>query len=126
MLEFETKVLWISLALLLLFIIVYTVILRKFKQSKIEKTLFINVHPLDQNPVSGIATLYIETYTPIEVEISIFPTDMSSVTVIEKKTLKKGANIIKIDSTKFENGFYFYQVITPNQKSKKIMEIRNV
>src|SRR5690554_5279060 len=99
---------WISLGILIIFI-TYKLVVRRLKRGRIEKELYLILHPIEKNPATGIVPIFIEMYTPMEVEISIFSTDLQVDKVIEHKTFKKGGNIIQLDTREFENGFYFYQ-----------------
>lgn len=115
---------WISLGILIIFI-TYKLVVRRLKRGRIEKELYLILHPIEKNPATGIVPIFIEMYTPMEVEISIFSTDLQVDKVIEHKTFKKGGNIIQLDTREFENGFYFYQAKSSNQKTRKKIEIRN-
>ncbi|HLW30366.1 MAG TPA: T9SS type A sorting domain-containing protein [Brumimicrobium sp.] len=115
---------WSTLGLLIL-LIIYRMIVRRLKRGRIEKELYLILHPIEKDPASGVVPIFIEMYTPMEVEISIFSTDLNLNKTIEKKTFDKGGNIIQLDTNQFENGFYFYQAKSNNQKTRKRIEIRN-
>lgn len=115
---------WISL-LIIVFFIAYRILMRRLKRGRIEKELYLVLHPIEKDPARGIVPVFIEMNTPMEVEISIFSTDRDFHKVIEQKTYKKGGNIVQIDTEQLENGFYFYQAKTNNQKTRKRIEIRN-
>lgn len=118
-------VLWITLALLIVFIIVYRFLLKRFKRGRIEKELYFVMHPIEKSPASGTVQIFIEMHNIKEVEISIFSMDRTFHKVISKENCKKGGNIIQLDTTLYQNGFYFYQAETENQKARKRIEIRN-
>ncbi|WP_107038848.1 T9SS type A sorting domain-containing protein [Brumimicrobium mesophilum] len=115
---------WITL-FILLFLIGYRIVVRRMKRGQIEKKLYLTLHPIEKEPASGVVPIFMEMNNPLEVEISIFSVDHSINEIIENKTYKKGGNIIQLDTRKFENGFYFYQAKSNNQKTKKRIEIRN-
>jgi len=115
---------WLSLGLIVFFIL-YRRLLKHLQRKRYAKEQFFILHPIEKNPASGVIQIYFETHSPLEIEISIFSQDQSFHQVLEKKTYKKGGNIIEIDTTKFKNGRYFYQGKSHNQKTKKLVEIIN-
>lgn len=115
---------WITL-FILLFFIAYRLLMLRMKRGQIQKKLYLTLHPIEKDPASGVVPIFMEMNTPLTVEISIFSTDYSINEVIETKTYKKGGNVIQLDTTKYKNGFYFYQAKSENQKTKKRIEIRN-
>ncbi|RYM33535.1 hypothetical protein ERX46_11390 [Brumimicrobium glaciale] len=115
---------WITL-FISLFLIAYRILVRRMKSGQIEKKLYLTLHPIEKDPALGVVPIFMEMNTPMNVEVSVFSTDDSIHKVIEHKTYKKGGNIIQFDTRNFENGFYFYQAKTENQKTRKLIEIRN-
>lgn len=115
---------WVALALLI-FIIIYRLVLKRLKKDRIQKEHYLVLHSVDKNPASGIISIFIEMQTPLEVEISLLSADQEIKKVIEHKEYKKGGNIIQFDTREFENGIYFYQAKSHNQKTKKQLEIKN-
>ncbi|RFC53727.1 T9SS type A sorting domain-containing protein [Brumimicrobium aurantiacum] len=115
---------WITLFVLIV-LIIYRLVMKRLKKGRIEKELYLILHPIEKDPASGTVPIFMEMNSPKEVEVSIFPIDNSFEKVLEKKEYKKGGNIIQFDTTQFENGFYFYQAKSENQKTKKRIEIRN-
>ncbi len=115
---------WLAL-ITLVFAIVYKLILKRLKKNQIQKERYLVLHPIDKNPASGIVSIFIEMQSPLEVEISLLSADQKVKKVIEHKTYSKGGNVIQFDSREFENGFYFYQAESHNQKTKKYLEIQN-
>lgn len=118
------NVAWITL-FVLLFLVGYRIIVRRMKRGQIEKELYLILHPIEKDPATGIVPIFMEMNTPMNVEISIFSTDDTIHKVLEEKKYKKGGNIIQLDTRNFENGFYFYQAKSENQKTRKRIEIRN-
>ena len=115
---------WITL-LILLFLIGYRILVGRMKRGQIEKKLYLTLHPIEMDPAVGVVPIFMEMSTPMDVQLSVFSTDDTVNKVIEKKTFKKGGNVIQFDTRNFENGFYFYQAKTENQKTRKLIEIRN-
>lgn len=118
------NVAWITF-FILIFLIGYRIVVRRMKRGQIEKELYLILHPIEKDPAVGVVPIFMEMNTPMDVEISIFSTDDTIHKVIEEKTYKKGGNIIQLDTRQFENGFYFYQAKSDNQKTRKRIEIRN-
>lgn len=118
------NVAWITF-FILIFLIGYRIVVRRMKRGQIEKELYLILHPIEKDPAVGVVPIFMEMNTPMDVEISIFSTDDTIHKVIEEKTYKKGGNIIQLDTREFENGFYFYQAKSDNQKTRKRIEIRN-
>ena len=115
---------WLAL-ITLVFAIVYKLILKRLKKNQIQKEHYLVLHAIDKNPASGIVSIFIEMQTELEVEISLISADQEVQKVIEHKTYSKGGNVIQFDSREFENGVYFYQAKSHNQKTKKYLEIQN-
>lgn len=119
---------WLAFALLVLFII-YRTIIRKFKQKekerKLFKELYIELHPIEKNPAAGIVPIYIESHSQLEVQLRVFSHDLKVDRIIETRKLKKGGNVISFDTLQFENGIYFFEAITHNQKTRKKIAIQN-
>lgn len=115
---------WITL-FILIFLIIYRIVMRRLKRGQIEKELYLILHPVEKDPAVGIVPIFMEMNTPMDVEVTISSLDNTVQEVIEHKTYNKGGNIIQLDTRKFNNGFYFYQAKSENQKTKKRIEIRN-
>jgi hypothetical protein len=118
------NVAWITF-FILIFLIIYRIIMRRMKNGQIEKKLYLILHPIEKDPALGIVPIFMEMNTSMIVELSVFATNDSVNKVIEHKTFNKGGNIVQFDTRKFENGFYFYQAKTDNQKTRKLIEIKN-
>lgn len=119
-----STILWITLGILIFFI-AYRLLVRRLKQGRIEKELYLVLHPIEKDPATGIVPIFIEMHNPMEVEVSVFSTDQKVNKIIESKTFNKGGTVIQLDTREFENGFYFYQAQTVNQKTRKLIEIKN-
>lgn len=115
---------WLSLVILVFFI-VYRRVLKKLQQKDLQKEMYIVLHPIEKEPAYGLISIFIEVHKPVDVEVIVYSTTGSFSRVLENKTFKKGGNIIQLDTTELKNGFYFYQAKTNNQKTKKLMEVRN-
>src|SRR5690554_4134746 len=99
---------WIAL-FIIIFLIIYRKVMIRLKRGRIEKELYLVLHPIEKDPAHGIVPVFMEMNTPMNIEFSVFSTDGKTQEIIEKKEFKKGGNIVQLDTTKFENGFYFYQ-----------------
>lgn len=119
---------WVAFFLLIL-VIIYRLYIRKIKQKREQRDLFkklyINLHPIKNDPANGIVPIFIEAHQVIQVKLRIFSPQLAIDKIIEERALKKGGNVIQFDTTVFQNGTYFYEVITDNQKTKKRIHIFN-
>ena len=110
---------------IIIFIILYRLLLKKFKEGRLNRENYFILHPIENEPAKGTIQIFIEMHFPKEIEITIFSIDKGIHKVIEKKEYQKGGNIIQVDTTQFENGMYFYQAKSELQKTRKKFEILN-
>src|SRR5690554_6359663 len=119
-----STILWITLGTLIFFI-AYRLLVGRLKQARIEKELYLVLHPIEKDPATGIVPIFIEMHNPMNEPVSAFSSHLIVNKFIESKTFNKGGTVPQLDSLEFENGFYFYQAQTVNQKTRKLIEIRN-
>lgn len=115
---------WLSLTIIVFFII-YRRVLKRLQQEDLQKEMYLVLHPIEKEPAYGLISIFVETHKPMDVEVIVYSTTGDFSRTLENKTFKKGGNIIQLDTTELANGFYFYQAKTGNQKTKKLMEVRN-
>lgn len=115
---------WLSLSILL-FAIIYRRILKRMQRERLEKELYFILHPIEKNPASGVVSIFLEMYTAMDIEVSIYSNEKNIYKVLENKRFKKGGNIVQLDTTQLPDGVYFYQAKNENQNTKKILEIIN-
>lgn len=120
-----TRIIGWALLGLLIFAILYRLLLRKLKQGRLEKELYFILYPIDKEPAHGEIQIYMEVHNPMEIEVSLLNEKGEEIQVIEKISCKKGGNIVAFDTLLVENGIYYYQAKSENQKTKKRIEIKN-
>jgi len=117
--------LFVSLAVLIL-IIIYKKILARLGKGIPLADDYCVLYGLEKNPVEGELEIYFTTKSPRNVVLEILNEDLSvNFTIIEKE-FPEGGHIVRFDSKKLPNGYYFYCLRSENQKTMKKMEIRNV
>ncbi len=118
------NVAWVTLAVII-FIILYRLLLRKLKKGRLEKGRYITFHPIDPDPAHGNIQLFYEAEEALELKVTIFSVDHATTHEITDQMLKKGGNIVSLDTTQFDDGMYFIEAKTPYQKLSKRIEIIN-
>ncbi|MGM0478920.1 MAG: hypothetical protein ACQERC_06825 [Bacteroidota bacterium] len=118
------NVAWVTLAIII-FIVLYRLLLRKLKKGRIEKGRYITFHPIDPDPAHGKIQLYFEAEEAIELQVTIYSIDRATTNEITDQVLKKGGNIVSLDTMQFDDGMYFIEAKTPYQKLSKRIEIKN-
>jgi hypothetical protein len=117
-------ILSLSLAVLLI-VIAYKKLLAYLGKTDLITEDYCILYSLEQQPSSGEIELYFTTNSQRVCKMSILNNDMSLHTVIFDKQVKEGGNIVRFNTKIVENGFYFYQLETENQKTMKKIEIMN-
>jgi hypothetical protein len=75
--------------------------------------------------LSNNSKFYYELGKDTNVEIKLLNEDYSQAKLFIKDFVNKGRNYIEFDSTLFDNGVYFCELITDNQKTIKRLIIEN-
>ena len=117
-------ILSLSLAVLLI-VIAYKKLLAYLGKTDLITEDYCILYSLEQQPSSGEIELYFTTNSQRVCKMSILNNNMSLHTVIFDEQVKEGGNIVRFNTKIVENGFYFYQLETENQKTMKKIEIRN-
>lgn len=117
-------ILSLSLAVLLI-VIAYKKLLAYLGKTDLITEDYCILYSLEQQPSSGEIELYFTTNSQRVCKMSILNNDMSLHTVIFDEQVKEGGNIVRFNTKIVENGFYFYQLETENQKTMKKIEIMN-
>ncbi|MEY4486902.1 MAG: hypothetical protein RL440_1438 [Bacteroidota bacterium] len=99
--------------LILLGIIGYRALLKKFQRGQVVHKEFCELYNLDQEPAQGD-----------EVKFAIWQFNQI-VCDVAQGTYDKGGHILRFDSTKLANGVYYYGIVTSDQETKKRMTIAN-
>ena len=109
---------------ILLGIIGYRAMLRKFQRGQVVHKEFCELYNLDQEPAQGELAFYFVCPQACEVKLAIWQFN-KVVCEVAQASFEKGGHILRFDSTKLANGVYYYGIVTPDQETKKRMTIAN-
>lgn len=116
---------WVLLVLIAFFIL-YRFLLAYLKRGTIDTKDFVELAATPEDKVQGEIQFFIKVHRSKTVKFRIY----AKATDIEKKLVDKelsaGGHVINFDTTEVENGFYFYEVRTDNQKTTKLLEVCNI
>ncbi len=117
-------ILSLSLAVLLI-VIAYKKLLAYLGKTDMITEDYCILYSLEEQPSTGEIELYFTTNSKRVCKMSILNYDMSLHSVIFEEEVKEGGNIVRFNTKNVENGLYFYQLETENQKTMKKIEIKN-
>lgn len=117
-------ILSLSLAVLLI-VIAYKKLLAYLGKTDMITEDYCILYSLEEQPSTGEIELYFTTNSKRVCKMSILNCDMSLHSVIFEEEVKEGGNIVRFSTKNVENGLYFYQLETENQKTMKKIEIKN-
>ncbi len=117
-------ILSLSLAVLLI-VIAYKKLLAYLGKTDMITEDYCILYSLEEQPSTGEIELYFTTNSKRVCKMSILNYDMSLHSVIFEEEVKEGGNIVRFSTKNVENGLYFYQLETENQKTMKKIEIKN-
>jgi flagellar hook assembly protein FlgD len=80
---------------------------------------------LERNEQTGELEFYFTNEEAKHVTFEILSENNEVLETLADKEYKAGGHIVRYDSTRLENGVYFYQLRTDNQKTAKKMIIQN-
>lgn len=109
----------------LVFVIAYRKLLAYLGKGTPNKADFCTLYPVVGQPVSSEVILYFEAEQEKEFEMKILDADWNDIDCISKGKAKVGGNKVKLDTTRFANGIYFYNLVTDNQNTRKKIQIEN-
>lgn len=118
------SMLCVTLALLIL-IIAYRKMLAYFGKSAPSMEDYCILHGLETHPAKGELEFYFTTTKKRNIILEILNDDLTPFSIIQEKEVSEGGHIIRFDSTTIQNGTYFYQLRTDNQKTMKRFTISN-
>lgn len=116
---------WISLAVIVFFIL-YRLMLRNMKKNVTDPVKYAILHEVEQNPASGQIQFYITMAEKHVANFELYNKDGSHRIVLKEGDFEPKGHIITFDTSQVPNGHYFYELKTENQKTSKILEIRNL
>jgi hypothetical protein len=121
--EAIVKFLFVSF-LILLAVIAYKRLLKRFQQGQIVHKDYCELYNLDQEPASGELSFYFVCPAPQKIQFAIWK-DRVMIHELANQEFDKGGHLIRFDSTKLANGIYYYGIVTTDQETTKRMEVLN-
>ena len=116
--------LYLTLAVLLLFI-GYRFYQRYFNKGRKSNAIYFNPDPLKNRLIIGKFESYIELGEPMKIKIYLADLNGVEKYIIEEKEFSVGLNTISFDSTQYDDGEYFYTIISEDMKSEKKIKLQN-
>jgi hypothetical protein len=111
--------------LLILVYIGYKKLIQKLGKGEINKAKYAKLYSIERQPASGNVELFYELEENKDAEIVLLNMQMEELKSIDKRAAKKGGNKVMFDTSSVENGRYFFELRTENQKSAKTLIIQN-
>lgn len=118
------NVTWVTLAVIVA-IILYRLLLRKMKKSVMDNRGFIILHRSEKEPAFGDLQLYFTAENPGSAVFRLYEKSGEKEWILFDGEFKEGNTIVNFDTTTVPNGWYYYEVKTENQKTFKLLEIKN-
>lgn len=115
---------WATLVVVLM-IILYRVILQRMKKGLIDNSTFIILHTVEKSPAHGMIQFYFTSEQSTEAILRLYDKAETMELILHKGAVKKGNTIIDFDTTTLPNGLYFYEIKTNDQKTFKLLEVKN-
>lgn len=115
----------LSSIFILIAIILYRKLLLRMNRGEITKKDYCVLYGLENNPAKGLLEFYFTCESPKSVVFEILNKDFESIRTIFEADVNADGHIVRFDSTELENGTYYYQLKTENQKTSKKMIIFN-
>ncbi|MBU2019476.1 MAG: hypothetical protein KJ941_07515 [Bacteroidetes bacterium] len=117
-------VLTVSLSILVL-VIAYKKLLAYLGKGVPNKAEYAVLYTLENQPCKGEIEFFYELKSPKTVRLELLNSERELVTVIDERNATPGGTIVRFDSLTEQNGDYYYQIVTDNQKTIKKMRIEN-
>jgi len=117
-------VLYITLGIIVVYIS-YRLFQKYFKTGRKSKAIYFKPDPLKQRLIIGHFESYIELEEAMNVKIYLADLKGVEKYVIIDKEFKKGLTPISFESNQYEDGEYFYTIISNDMKSEKKIKLQN-
>jgi hypothetical protein len=111
--------------LVIIAIILYRLLLRRMKRDVMDNSGFVVLHRSEKEPAWGAIQLYFTSEKPGKGIFRLYAKGGQAEWVLFDGEFKPGNTIVNFDTTKVPNGWYYYEVKTENQKTYKLLEIKN-
>jgi hypothetical protein len=122
--RFITNAAWASLALIVI-LIIYFRILRRIKKKQVDHDSYVRLKSFNTEEISGEVQIYVELEQEKIFQLYWKNKANDETLMIFDGTKKKGGHIFTFDTKQLQNGFYFYELTTSNQKISKLVEVQN-
>lgn len=109
----------------LIVIILYKKLISKMGEGEIQLAKYAKLYPIERQPAHGKVELFYELEEDKEVEIVLLNMNMDELLSIDKRAAKIGGNKVVFDTTRVENGRYYFELRSNNQKTAKTLIIKN-
>ena len=114
----------VSLAVLLL-TIAYRKLLTHLGKGSPSSEDFCVLYGLETHPAKGEIEFYFTTNSKRDITLELLNDDLSNHSIIQSKNAAVGGHIIRFNTETIQNGTYFYQLRTENQKTMKRFTVEN-
>ncbi len=111
--------------LVILGYIAYKKLLSRMGKDELDKAKYAKLYSIERQPANGHVELFYELEEDKEAEVVLLNMKMETLLSIDKRAAKKGGNKVMFDTTSVENGRYFFELQTDNQKSAKTLIVKN-
>jgi len=122
--EYSLYFLYASL-LLLVVIIAYRYLLRRFNKDVIEKEDYIELFSFENQVAKGEVTLFFQVFSTKQVNFYLTDAEGNILLTFVDEVRKPGGYNVSFDSTKLINGKYYYCIKTENQQTDKLLVVQN-
>ena len=116
---------WFSLAILI-FVILYRRYLKSVNKSTINNDDYVKINNFDGDFIQGMIQFQLVVPSKQVVKLRLFDRNNEENTkLICDQELKKGNHIFNFDTKTLDDGFYFYELLSNQQKITKLVQIKN-
>jgi hypothetical protein len=123
--EVAVPVLLISITILLL-VIAFRKLKSKWSGGEPVNENYAVLYSMEKQPISGVVELYYEVKQEKEIDLWLLDAQMKDKLLIDNRRAKIGGNKVEFDTKMVENGRYFYELRSDNQKTSKAVYIENL
>ncbi len=103
----------------------YSKILNNMRKGEMNLDKYCVLYSLEKNQQTGELEFYFTNEETKHVTFEILAENNEVIETLADQEYKAGGHIVRYDSVRLENGVYFYQLRTDNQKTAKKMIIEN-
>ncbi len=116
----------IGLSAALILYMFYKNVIKRFSKGHVDHKKYAKLFELEHAVVTGELEFYFTIEDPKDIRFSILSKDMQLLEVVKEGPVSRGGHIVRYETTKLEDGIYFYCLETDNQKTMKRMRVQHV